>query len=78
MVSINRVRTTLKSLTRVVDFWKLIIVTPGFGVDFSAGLGTVPLRKKHREIMEIVDTFNPKVSQPEGEESKVLGTDHFA
>ena len=72
MVPINRVRTTLKSLTRVVDFWKLIIVTPGFGVDFSAGLGTVPLRKKHREIMEIVDTFNPKVSQPEGEESKVF------
>lgn len=72
LVSINRIRAILKSLTRVVDFWKLVIVTPAFGVDFSAGLGTVPLRKKHREIMEIIDTFKPTVSQPDGEKSKVF------
>lgn len=72
LVSINRVRTVLKSLTRVVDFWRLVIAVPAFGVDFSAGLGTVPLRKKHREIVEIIDTFKPTVSQPDGEESKVF------
>ena len=69
MVSVNRIKTVLKSLTRAVDFWKLIIVVPAFGVDFSAGLGTVPLRKKHGEVME---TFKPTVSQPEGEQSKVF------
>ena len=71
-MSINRTVAALRSLTRVVDFWKLIVVAPAFGVDFSAGLGATPLRKKHQEIMEIIDTFTPVVLQPDGEESKVF------
>lgn len=71
-VSIDRVRAVLKSLTRVVGSWKLAIVMPAFGVDFSAGLGTVPLRKQHQEIMEIIDTFKPVISQSDGEKSKVF------
>ena len=71
-ISVNRTKTVLRSLTRVVDFWKLIIVVPAFGVDFSAGLGAAPLRKKHSEIMEITDLFKPTVSQLDDEKSKVF------
>jgi spore germination protein YaaH len=72
IVSINRCRTALKSLARALDFWKTIVVMPAFGVDFSSGLGTTPLRKRHREIMEIMELFKPTVSQPDGEKSKVF------
>jgi len=72
VVSMSRVRTALKSLTRTVDFWKTVVVMPAFGVDFSSGLGTIPLRKTHREIMEIIELFKPTVSQPDGEKSKVF------
>ncbi len=71
-ISVNCTKTVLRSLTRVVDFWKLIIVVPAFGVDFSAGLGAAPLRKKHSEIMEITDLFKPTVSQLDDEKSKVF------
>ena len=64
-VSIGRVRTALKSLVRAVDFWKVVVVMPAFGVDFSSGLGAVPLRKRHREIMEIIELYKPTVSQPD-------------
>ncbi len=72
IASISRVRTALKSLTRAVDFWKMVLVVPAFGVDFSSGLGTIPLRKRHREIMEIIELFKPTISQPDGEKSKVF------
>jgi len=71
-ISISRVKTALRSLTRIVDFWKLILVVPAFGVDFSAGFGAAPLRKKHRDVTEIIDVFKPVVTQPDGEESKVF------
>jgi spore germination protein YaaH len=72
IVSIGRVRTALKSLVRAVDFWKVVVVMPAFGVDFSSGLGAVPLRKRHREIMEIIELYKPTVSQPDEEKSKVF------
>ncbi|MGB4286477.1 MAG: peptidoglycan-binding protein [Bacillota bacterium] len=72
VMSISRVRSLLQSFAGAIDFWKTVVSIPAFGVDFSSGLGTAPLRKTHGEVEEIIGLFKPVVSHPDGERSKVF------
>ncbi|MDD3750037.1 MAG: hypothetical protein PHS43_06030, partial [Firmicutes bacterium] len=72
VMSISRVRSLLQSFAGAIDFWKTVVSIPAFGVDFSSGLGTSPLRKTHGEVEEIIGLFKPVVSHPDGERSKVF------
>ena len=72
IISGSCIKTILNNLTRTVDFWKLVIVVPGFGVEFSVNADLPPARKKYGEIIEITGVSNPVISQVDGGESKAF------